>query len=86
MGELLEMTKSELLALDKFGEKSVQEVEECLAERGYALSGTDDSSEEDMDSEGEVEDVEMEDEEDEDEDEVSEDTEDTEVVAEEASQ
>ena len=40
MGELLEMTSSELLALDKFGTKSVQEVEECLKERGYSLAGT----------------------------------------------
>ena len=34
------MTKTELLALDKFGTKSVQEVEECLKERGYSLAGT----------------------------------------------
>lgn len=41
LGELLEMNRSELLALDKFGAKSVQEVEECLKERGYSLTGAD---------------------------------------------
>ena len=62
MGELLEMTKNELLALDKFGTKSVQEVEECLAERGYSLVGTEQNEadamvedQQDSDSEAEEE-------------------------------
>jgi DNA-directed RNA polymerase subunit alpha len=63
MGELLEMTRAQLLALDKFGAKSVQEVEECLKERGYALAGaeppksdTDDEEAEDQeDTDSEVE-------------------------------
>ena len=44
LGELLEMSRSELLTLDKFGAKSVQEVELCLKERDYHLAGAEEES------------------------------------------
>jgi len=40
LGELLEKSREELLALEKFGARSAEEVEKCVQERGFFLRGS----------------------------------------------
>ncbi|MDY6835808.1 MAG: DNA-directed RNA polymerase subunit alpha [Chloroflexota bacterium] len=61
LGELLEKSREELLALEKFGARSAEEVEKCVQERGFALRGSEKKEKDDKET---VEELEIEPEED----------------------